>query len=207
MPDAAGSGSELPSRDLPLGNATGGMYPVGVMSKLTLSLQALRTWRGRQWLVAVGASVATAVVLGLVTVLIPNPVFGREVPPTAWSYPVWIATSVLTGVLFATYVRPRDAAGVAEPAAAAALESGAGAGPQAEQKTSWLGMAGTITGWFAIGCPVCNKIALIALGYSGALTYFAPIQPWLAVLALVLLVVSLMYRLSGQIACPMPRRA
>ncbi len=179
------------------------------MSKLTLSAQALRTWKSRQWLVAVGASVATAVVLGLVTVLIPNPVFGREVPPTGWSYPVWIATSVLTGVLFATYVRPRDAAGVAEPAAASVLEPDpeSGAGPQAEQRTSWLGMAGTITGWFAIGCPVCNKIALIALGYSGALTYFAPLQPWLAVLALVLLVVSLMYRLSGQIACPMPRRA
>ena len=188
------------------------MYPEGVMSKLTLSLQALRTWTLRQWVVALGASAATAVVLGLVTVLIPNPVFGREVPPTAWSYPVWIATSVLTGVLFATYVRPSAAArsaGTASEASRVAAAPGAspGEGAPAEEKTSWLGMAGTITGWFAIGCPVCNKIALIALGYSGALTYFAPIQPWLAVIALVLLVVSLVYRLSGQIACPVPRRA
>ncbi len=174
------------------------------MSKLTLSLQALGAWRARQWFVAVGASVVTALVLGLVTVLIPNPVFGREVPPTAWSYPVWIATSVLTGVLVATYVR--SAAAAPRPQPAAAPPPGVG-DREPEEKTSWLGMAGTITGWFAIGCPVCNKIALIALGYSGALTYFAPIQPWLAVLAIVLLVVSLVYRLSGQISCPMPRRA
>ena len=166
---------------------------------MTLSLDALRMWGARQWLVAVGAAAATGLVLGYVTVLIPNPVFGREVPPTAWSYPVWIATSVLTGLLFATYLRPK----VPVPGAGRSASDG-GTG---EEKTSWLGMAGTVTGWFAIGCPVCNKIALLALGYSGALTYFAPVQPWLAALALVLLVVSLGYRLSGQVACPVPQRA
>ena len=175
-----------------------------MLSKVTLSLEALRMWRARQWLVALGAAAATALVLGAVTVLIPNPVFGREVPPTAWSYPVWIATSVLTGLLFATYVRGRsDAVATARVAASAGAGGEAGS---AQERTSWLGMAGTLAGWFAIGCPVCNKIALLALGYSGALTYFAPVQPWLAAVALALLVVSLVYRLSGQIACPVPRR-
>ncbi|EPR75477.1 hypothetical protein ADILRU_2020 [Leifsonia rubra CMS 76R] len=29
--------------------------------------------------------------------------------------------------------------------------------------------------WFAVGCPVCNKIALLALGYTGALACPAPV--------------------------------
>ena len=172
------------------------MYAGLVLSKVTQSLDALRMWRVRQWGVALAAAATTAVVLGWVTVLIPNPVFGREVPPTSWSYPVWIVTSLLTGLLVATYLRAGTPA-----ASMPAAEEPAG------ERASWLGMAGTVTGWFAIGCPVCNKIALLALGYSGALSYFAPVQPWLGVLGLVLLVVSLVYRLSGQVACPVPRPA
>ena len=40
--------------------------------------------------------------------------------------------------------------------------------------------------WFAVGCPVCNKLALLALGYSGAITWFTPVQPFLALGALIL---------------------
>ena len=141
----------------------------------------------------VAAGVATVVVgllLGWVTVLIPNPVFGREIPPTSWSYPVWIVTSILSGMLIASYVQP--------------------AGPkptqQSEEKVSVWGTIGAIGSWFAIGCPVCNKIALLALGYTGALNYFGAAQPYLAALSLVLLVVGLLYRLSGMIACEIPNK-
>ena len=65
-------------------------------------------------------------------------------------------------------------------------------------------MAGTVLGWFAVGCPVCNKLALLALGYSGALTWFAPVQAYLAVAAVGLLGVALVRRLRGQLACPLP---
>lgn len=58
--------------------------------------------------------------------------------------------------------------------------------------------------WFAVGCPVCNNLALLALGYSGALTWFAPAQPFLAALALVLSVIAVLSRLRGQVACPLP---
>ena len=68
-------------------------------------------------------------------------------------------------------------------------------------------MIGTVLAWFAVGCPVCNKIALIALGYSGAITYFTPLQPILAVGALVLTGVALTWRLKGQVACAVrPRK-
>ncbi len=159
--------------------------------KLNRSARALRSWGLRAWLVAATASIATALVLGYVTVLIPNTVFRRDVPPTDWSYPVWIVTSVLTGLLLATYVRPGDAA------------SAPSAAPEGE-RTSIAGMAGTFAAWFAIGCPVCNKLALLALGYTGALTWFAPVQPWLAAGAVALLVVGVVERLAGQVACPAP---
>jgi hypothetical protein len=49
---------------------------------------------------------------------------------------------------------------------------------------------GTVAGlgtFLAIGCPVCNKIALVLLGASGALTVFAPLQPLIGAASLGLL--------------------
>lgn len=69
-----------------------------------------------------------------------------------------------------------------------------------------MGAIGTVLAWFAVGCPVCNKIALLALGYTGALTFFAPLQPILAVLALALTGVALLWRLQGMVICPVPQR-
>lgn len=154
------------------------------------ALAGLRGWNTRQVVVAVAASVVFALLIGLSTVLIPNPVFGREVGTIWWNYPVWLLGSALAGMLMATYVRP-DA------------ESGAQAETDAPaDRASKLGMAGGVLTWFAVGCPVCNKIALLALGYSGALTWFAPAQPILAVLAIGLTGYALVQRLANQLACP-----
>ena len=64
------------------------------------------------------------------------------------------------------------------------------------------GTAGALLTFFAVGCPVCNKLVLLALGYAGALQWFAPVQPYLAGLAIVLLMWALVVRLRGQVACP-----
>lgn len=162
-----------------------------------LAWQALREWTPRQIGAAVLGSVIVAVLVGIPTVLIPNPIFGREIPPTWWSYPAWIATSILSGMLLATYVRPGGSAddAVTEPAIDTEAE-----------RSSRFGVAGTVLAWFAVGCPVCNKIALIALGYGGAMTWFAPVQPVLAVGALLLTGLAFLARLRGQVACPLPTR-
>lgn len=151
--------------------------------------QALRAWGVREWLTAAASTLGVGLVLGWVTVLIPNPVFGREIPPTPWSYPVWVVTSLLSGLLIATYVSP----------------PGDHASDRKDERLSGWGTIGAIGSWFAIGCPVCNKLALLALGYSGAISYFGPAQPFLAALSLVLLLVGLVYRLSGSVACELPR--
>lgn len=66
--------------------------------------------------------------------------------------------------------------------------------------------AGLLT-FFAVGCPVCNKIVLLALGSAGALTWFEPVQPVLQVAAVALLAWALRSRLRGEIACPAPSAA
>src|SRR5699024_11859979 len=49
--------------------------------------------------------VVIGLLIGLATVLIPNPIFARDIAPVWWNYPVWIISSVVTGMLVATYVR------------------------------------------------------------------------------------------------------
>jgi hypothetical protein len=51
---------------------------------------------------------------------------------------------------------------------------------------------------------VCNKIALIALGYTGAIQYFAPIQPYLAIAGIALLAFSLRMRMNNEYSCSLP---
>ncbi|HOB79243.1 MAG TPA: hypothetical protein PLO87_04780 [Ornithinibacter sp.] len=149
-------------------------------------LDALRLWTRRRWVAAATASVVTALVIALPTAMIPSPVFGREIATTWWAWPVLAVTSVLSGLLFATYVR--------EP----------GGQETGEASINREGAAGGLLAFFAVGCPVCNKLALIALGYTGALQWFAPVQPFLGVAAVGLLAWALRARLQGQLACPSP---
>jgi hypothetical protein len=146
-------------------------------------LDALRMWSSRRWWVAAGASVATALVVAVPTAMIPTPVFGRDVPTTWWAWPTLALTAVLGGMLVATYVR--------EP----------GTAPATGQGLDRKGTVGGLLSFFAVGCPVCNKLALVALGYTGALQWFAPVQPVLAVGGVVLLGWALRARLRGQLEC------
>ena len=142
--------------------------------------RALLGWPRRRWAVAAAWAIGTVLVVGLATAMIPNPVFGRDVPTTWWAWPVLVATAVLGGLLGATYVRPGD------------------------EKVPSSGLVGGLLAYLAVGCPVCNKVALLALGYAGALQWFAPVQPVLGVIGLVLLVWALDRRLRGEIACALP---
>ena len=47
--------------------------------------------------------------------------------------------------------------------------------------------SGGVLGFLAFACPVCNKLIVLVLGFSGAMTYFAPIQPMLGILGVLLL--------------------
>ncbi len=154
-------------------------------------LDTLATWgRRRRW-AAAGSALATVLVIAVPTAMIPTPVFGRSVPPTWWSWPVLLATAALSGLLFASYLRQGDG-----PSGEVAATG--------EARLDRTGVAGGLLTYLAVGCPVCNKIALLALGSAGALQWFAPIQPFLGVAALGLLAWGLKARLDGERACPVP---
>lgn len=182
-------------------------FPARLVADLRLSAQALHGWEPRRFGLAALFALGTALLIGIPTVIIPNPIFGRDIPVVAWNYPVWLLTSLLTGMLIATYVRARPAPVDPGTAGGTANQDAAASDERSSDSPSRLGMAGGVLTWFAVGCPVCNKIALLALGYSGALTWFAPFQPVLAVLALALVAVALVARLRGQVACPLPTRS
>ena len=159
---------------------------------------ALSGWGRRRWVVAAGATVLAAVVVAVPTDLIDTPLFSREIPPTWWSWPALVLSSVLSGLLAASYVRG------GAPGAAAAWPGTTGAVEDSRGKR-WGSLGGLLT-LVAVGCPVCNKVVLLALGAGGALTWFAPVQPALSAAAVLLLGWALHRRLRGELSCPVPGR-
>ena len=162
-------------------------------ASLILAGRGLRTWTPRQYLVAAAVTIGFGLLVGIATVLIPNSWFARDIDTVWWNYPVWVLTSIGAGMLTATYVRPTKAT---PDLPTEGTE---------DQRTTRMGIVGGLLAWFAVGCPVCNKIALIALGYSGAITWFAPIQPLLAIGAMLLTGLALVWRLRGLVACSVIR--
>jgi hypothetical protein len=127
---------------------------------------------GTGLLYGLGGGLATLVLIGVPTVLIPNPWFGREIPPRPLDYVVLALTVLLVAALAATYAWPL-------------------ACPTRERSLT----AGGLLSFFAVGCPVCNKLAVLALGWSGAMTNFAPLQPVRGAVAGHLLAATLVARL------------
>jgi hypothetical protein len=145
----------------------------------------IRAWGVRQWGTAAAAALAAAVVIGLPTGVVPSGFFSRMTPVLWWNYPVWAAGSVLMGLLAATYADAPRRTAAERPRGARAIAAG-------------------LLQVFAVGCPVCNKLVVLALGTSGAMSFFAPAQPVLAVLSLALLAHALVRRLRTAAACPVP---
>jgi hypothetical protein len=137
-------------------------------------------------------TVVSLVVFGLGSAIIPNAVFGRQIPPEPFAIWTWVGSAPLMGLILATYMVPIPTSS----AFIMVTPDGSPAGASTEDsKGSRLGMIAGLGAFLAIGCPVCNKIALILLGTSGALSIWAPIQPFLAAASLVLLVATLAWRL------------
>ncbi len=150
-----------------------------------LGLASMRAWPARRWVVALAVAGLAALVMGVPTGIVRTSFYTRMTPVTWWDYPVWAISAVLVGLTAATYVRFRGAA----PAAAGASRRTVGA---------------TLMATFAVGCPICNKLVVALIGVSGALSYWAPLQPVLGVLSIALLLTGLAVRLRGAVACPSP---
>jgi hypothetical protein len=144
----------------------------------------VRAWPARRWGAATIGALVTALLVGLPTEMVANPWFHRMTPIRWWDRPVWLVTSALAGLLLATFV--------------AATPTGD------DERSARRGGVGGLLAFFAVGCPVCNKLVVLALGTAGAHTWFEPAQPVLGIGSVVLLAWALRARLRGERACAAP---
>jgi len=169
------------------------------MRECLASLELDRRFLG--W--AVAWALGSLIVFGLTSAIIPNPVFGRQIPPEPFAIAVWVLSASLMGLIGATYSAPRVTSSPASgPAMSMTLQP---VDVTSERRAGRLGTVAGFGAFLAIGCPVCNKVALVLLGTSGALTIWAPLQPILGAASLVLLAATLAWRFRSRRAggaCP-----
>lgn len=185
-PSGRGGGEGSPAaRDRGAGGVIGRSLPAGCPVAAVLATID-------RWFVLHTAlwSAASLLAFGLIAAIIPNPVFGRQISPQPFAIVVWLASAPLMGLLGATYSATAPSGSMAE---SAPLLIGPAAGVAGRDGTA-LGTVASLGAFLAIGCPVCNKLALILLGASGALTIFAPLQPVIGAASLVLLAGTLAWR-------------
>jgi hypothetical protein len=132
--------------------------------------------------VAWAALVAAAyvAVVGVLTAIIPSPWFDRKLPVDGWNLASLIVPAVLFGPLAATYAVPWPGT----------CRIGGRTG------------SGGVLSVFAAGCPACNKLVVLALGTTGAVEWFRPIQPALGALSVAFLAAALWARWQTR---PRPR--
>lgn len=144
----------------------------------------------RAALVAAAAATLAALLIGIPTAVIPNGFFTRMTPTRPLDYLFLAVTVLLVGLIAATY---------AVPSSRLALPAAGGEGRVT---------AGGLLTFLAVGCPVCNKLVVLALGFSGALNYFAPLQPFLGLVSVALLAYTAWTRLrtlrDGCAVCAVP---
>jgi len=152
------------------------------MLTLTASLQAMTRWPPARWLAAAAAATAAALLMAIPTGIVTTDLYTRMTPVTWWDYPVWALSAALIGLTAATYVR--------SPASS----------PPRTARTAGAAILSTL----AVGCPICNKVVVALLGVSGALSYWAPLQPVIGVASILLLATGLAIRLRGEVSCSLP---
>lgn len=146
-----------------------------------LGRQPLSYWR---WVIP--GIILGSLIIGIPTAVIPNPIFIRMTPTRPSDYGFWVVSSILLGLLGASYL----------------VHS-----PEAVETSSNELVGGGFLSILAVGCPICNKIVVLALGVSGALTYFAPIQPLIGLASIALLIYALRLRLQAMSgSCPIKPR-
>ncbi|MDP9353291.1 MAG: hypothetical protein M3P51_17355 [Chloroflexota bacterium] len=137
--------------------------------------------RWRMLLVGGLVGICTALLIGVPTDVIPTVLFTRMTPVRPQDYAFLVLSSVLAGLVAASYTVPA---------------------PCCDIDTGKVATSGFL-GFLAIGCPVCNKVVLLLLGTSGTYTYWAPLQPVLGTVSVLLLVVALWLRLHAlRTGCP-----
>ena len=148
-------------------------------------LDELRSLPPATWPRSLVYGAVAAVLIAVPSDLIDTRFFGRPIETKAIDYVILAVTALLIGLIFA--IRPE--------ADQQAVEA-------QERTTVW----GGFVSFLAVGCPVCNQAVVALVGTSGALSWWAPVQPVVGLFAVALLVYTLRKRLRTYdlAACSVP---
>ena len=124
----------------------------------------------RGWLAATIGAVGAFVALGVPSAIIDNPYFIRMIPVRTQDYVIWLMASMLLGLVLGTFT----------------ISSMKG--------NSGKAFGSGILSLLAVGCPICNKVVVLFLGISGALAFFEPLQLYLGIGSVALLIWTLLLR-------------
>ena len=117
----------------------------------------------KAWAVTAMATALGLVVIGLPTAIYQNPFFVRMTPVRAQDYVIWVLSSVLLGLIVGSYFVASSTSGDGKI------------------------LSGGLLSVLAVGCPTCNKLVVLLLGTSGALTFFSPLQLYIGIASVLLL--------------------
>jgi len=136
----------------------------------------------RTWLRAGIYSCIAALVIAVPADLIDNRLFGRPVAPRTIDYVALTVTAALIGLVLA--IRPEQSTTTEDQ----------------EKRAIFSG----VLSFLAVGCPVCNQAVVALVGTSGALSWWAPAQPVVGLIAIGVLLFTLRQRLDTYqlAACP-----
>jgi len=108
-----------------------------------------------------GVGVGTFLLFGVVTGLVPNPVYVRMVERTPADYLFLVATATFAAV----FVHQRSLSD----------------DPIGDRYAA----GGIVGGFLAFGCPICNAVLLALFSSSALMTYFDPLRPVLGTVTVV----------------------
>jgi hypothetical protein len=145
-------------------------------------MEQLRLLDRTTWIRAIPLTVGAALLIAIPADLLDTPFFGRPIEPKAIDYVILAITAGLIGLILAIRAPESEA-----------TES-------QERRTLW----GGAVSFLAVGCPVCNQAVVALVGTGGALSWWAPVQPVVGIIAIGLLLYTLRQRLTTYqlVACP-----
>ena len=132
---------------------------------------AIRLFGARGWLLAAAGAIATALLIGIPTDIVPNDWFIRMTPVRLQDYAIWASTALLAGLVAGTFALP-----------------------YVPRQGEACAMSGGLLSFFAVGCAICNKLVVLLLGTAGTLTLFAPLQLYIGLASIAALAWTLRLR-------------
>lgn len=169
---------------------------------LAIVVATLRSLPLRTWPRAVPIALIAYVLIAVPSDLIDTPWFGRPVQIRAIDYIIASVAALLIGVTLAIRPEPTAVGGIGSMDGDALGVEAASAMEGEDTRTVW----GGFVSFLAVGCPVCNQAVVALIGTGGALSWWAPVQPVVGLVAIGLLVHTLRRRLATYdlVACPVP---